>query len=301
MLKAACPFDERIYGTALLDDEVTRVNPVFSRRFIIRTLAGGVAALLPFRARSQENPAADLQVQPSWSYEGVTGPEHWSELSPDYAACHFGVRQSPIDLVDATKISLQDTLKLDYRPVTARTVSDHAGLKVALDAGCQIEYYEQNYPLTEFRFRRPSEHLLSGRALEMELQFLHAPEASESVMLSVFLRQGAENAGLSAVLATLAEARPDGAEKVFVLNPYDLMPNLQQSEEHRAFYTYAGSLTTPPCTERINWIILKTPAEASPQQIREFASHFSRNARPAQKLDSRLLLEFDGKSASVAG
>jgi carbonic anhydrase len=77
------------------------------------------------------------------------------------------------------------------------------------------------------------------------------------------------------------------------------MPKLQGAEEQRAFYAYAGSLTAPPCTENMNWIVLKTPAEAAPQQIRDFASLFARNARPAQKLNSRLLLEFDGRSASV--
>lgn len=278
----------------------TSVGPVFSRRFFIRALAGSVTALLPFRAWSQESATSTQEVQPLWSYDGVTGPEHWSELSPDYAACHFGVRQSPIDLVDATKISLENTLKVDYRPVTAKSMREHAGLKVVLDPGCQIEYYEQMRPLTEFRFKRPSEHLLSGRALEMELQFMHQSETAEPVCLSVFLRQGAENAGLSAILANLADADPDAEAKVFALNPFDLMPQLQQGEEELAFYTYAGSLTTPPCTERMNWIVFKTPAEASPQQIRDFASFFSKNARPVQKLNSRLLLEFDGKSASVA-
>ncbi len=276
------------------------MSPVFSRRFLIKALAGGVTALLPFRARAQDKLAPSEEVQPPWSYEGVTGPEHWSELSPDYAACHFGVKQSPIDLVDATKLSLADTLKVDYRPVTARTVRDHAGLKVVLDPGCQIEYYEQNHPLTEFRFRRPSEHLLSGRALEMEMQFLHQFGTGEPVSLSVFLRQGADNVGLSAILANIADTDPEAEAKVFALNPFDLMPQLQQGEEQRAFYTYAGSITSPPCTERVNWIVFKTPAEASPQQIRDFASLFSKNARPAQNLNSRLLLEYDGKSASLA-
>lgn len=277
---------------------MTSVSPVFSRRFLLKVLAGGVTALRSITARSQESMTPEQELQPLWSYEGVTGPEHWGELSPDYSACHFGVRQSPIDLVDATKISLENTLKVDYRPATAKTMREHAGLKVVLDPGCQIEYYEQSHPLTEFRFKRPSEHLLSGRALEMEMQFMHQSETADPVGLSVFLRQGAENAGLAAILANLAEDAPETGAKVFPLNPFDLMPQLHQGEE-LSFYTYAGSLTMPPCTERINWIVFKTPAEASPQQIREFASLFSKNARPVQKLNSRLLLEFDGKSASI--
>jgi carbonic anhydrase len=279
-----------------LDYEVTSVSPVFSRRFLLKVLAGGVTALRPFRAWSQEPAAPVQEVQPSWSYDGVTGPEHWGELSPDYSACHFGLRQSPIDLVDATKISLENTLKVDYRPVTAKSMRDHAGLKVVLDPGCQVEYYDQKNPLTEFHFKRPSEHLLSGRALEMEIQFMHQSGTAEPVGLSVFLRQGAENAGLAAILANLAETEA----KVFALNPFDLMPQLLQDEAELSFYTYAGSLATPPCTERMNWIVFKTPAEASPQQIRDFATYFSKNARPVQKLNTRLLLEFDGKSASVA-
>lgn len=256
--------------------------------------------MLPLRARAQEAVAPAPDVQPLWSYDGVTGPEHWSELSADYSACQFGVRQSPIDLVDATKISLPDALRLNYRPVAGRTRRDNAGLAVVLDPGCQIEYHRQVHPLTEFRFRRPSEHLLSGRALEMEMQFLHQSGVGEPVMLSVFLRQGAENQGLAAILASFTKTGSDAEEKVFALNPFDLMPQLQQAEEQRAFYAYAGSLTTPPCTEHMNWIVLKTPVEAAPQQIRELATLFPRNARPVQKLNSRLLLEFDGRSASVA-
>ncbi len=269
----------------------------------MKTLAGGFAALMG-NVLSGSGRAADTAsavARGQWTYEGVTGPEHWSELSPDYAACQFGVRQSPIDLVDASKLIAPGTLVLDYRPVTAKTLQEPSGLRIALDPGCFLEHSGQIYALEEFRFRRPSEHLLSGRALEMEMQFLHRALGGNIAITGVFIRQGAENAAISAILASVsASSQPPESGSVFPLDPARLMPPFANSEDHRAFYSYTGSMTEPPCSEGIRWIVFKTPCEASPEQIRALASLFPRNARPAQPLNTRTLLEYGGQSASVS-
>jgi carbonic anhydrase len=253
---------------------------------------------LPFSASSADESAN--AVQRSWSYEGVTGPEHWSELSPDYASCQFGVAQSPIDLVDSIKLSSPNTLVLDYRPVTAHVALDSLNLKVVLDPGCQITLYEQSYVLEGFRFCRPSEHLLSGRALEMELQFMHRARNGDLTMVAVFVRQGATNKALDTILANLpVKSAGTDAATVFPLNPLDVLPQMKDKPELRSFYNYAGSLSSPPCTEGIRWVGFKNPVEASPKQIRDFAAHFPRNARPVNKINARILLEYGGESASV--
>ena len=193
---------------------------VFPRRYVLKALAGLGTVLLPLRAKALDsgNGAEPVQTDLLWSYEDVTGPEHWSELSPDYSLCQFGVRQSPVDLIDATKRSRPDTIRLDYRPVTAKSVRDPVGLKITLEPGCQIALYGKDYALSEFRFRRPSEHLLSGQALEMEMQFLHVAENGDQAMLAVFLRQGADNPGIAAILANAAvDATFDQVDPVFPL------------------------------------------------------------------------------------
>jgi carbonic anhydrase len=265
-----------------------------ARRSVLKAIAAGISFLsAPFVLRAAETPpAAPTDLLPGWSFEGVTGPDHWSELSPDNALCQFGIEQSPVDLVDAAKVGPARALLLDYRPVTARVVSADWTLQVVLDPGCSIAINGRRYALEHILFRRPSEHLLSGRALEMELQLVHRAEGGAIAIVAVFVRQGKKNEILERIIAGTPT---DAAQKLPLvpINPLDLLPVPPlQSEEARAFYRYMGSLTTPPCTEGVNWTVLKTPIEASPKQIRELATLFPVNARPANKINRRFLLEY---------
>lgn len=276
---------------------------IFTRRSALQAILAGIsvfgANLIARNSHAAQQ--ADEVLQPSWSYEGVTGPEHWSELSPDYASCQFGAAQSPIDLIDAVKTAGTEILALDYRPATARVDRDDFNIRVELDPGCQITLFQRVYALDSFRFCRPSEHLLSGRALEMELQFLHRSENDAIAMTAFFLRQGAANEALEVILANLPEAQGDPAEApVFPLNPIDLVPKFKEDAARRSFYFYPGSMTAPPCQEGVRWVVFKMPAEASPQQIRKLASLFPKNARPPSAINARSLLEYEGTSASVA-
>jgi carbonic anhydrase len=265
-----------------------------ARRSVLKAVAAGISFLsAPFVLRAAEAPAASpTDPLPGWSFEGVTGPDHWSELSPDYALCQFGIEQSPVDLVDAAKVGPAQALVLDYRPVSARVVPAGWTLQVAFDPGCSIAINGRRYALEHFLFRRPSEHLLSGRALEMELQLVHRAEGGAIAIVGVFVRQGKKHEALERIIAgTPADAAQKPA--LVPMNPLDLLPVPQsQLEEVRAYYRYMGSLTTPPCTEGVNWTVFKTPIEASPKQIRDLATLFPANARPANKINRRFLLEY---------
>ncbi len=267
-----------------------------TRRAVLKAAAGAAASALPgLSVLSSMSAAAQTseEAPARWTFDGVTGPEHWSELSPDYALCQFGVEQSPIDLVDATQVPSARGLDLDYRPITARASSRSWTLQIGFDPGCEIEIGGVRYALGEAYVRQPSEHLLSGRALEMELQLVHRSKTGATAISGVFIRQGREHEALKMLIEHLPAK---GADKgtLFPIDPTDFLPALPEGKSSRAFYRYEGSMTMPPCTEGVVWTVFKTPIEASPKQIRDLATLFPPNARPANKLNQRQLFEFGG-------
>jgi carbonic anhydrase len=141
------------------------------------------------------------------------------------------------------------------------------------------------YELVQFHFHHPSEHLLSGKKFDMELHFVHRSEAGRLAVLGVFIQPGAANAALGPIWAAMpAEAGP-ARDAGAVVRPAALLPAT------RGYFRYTGSLTTPPCSEGVLWTVYKDPIEASPDQIRRFAALFPVNARPAQSVARRYLLE----------
>lgn len=269
------------------------MSGIITRRVVLQAIAGAVGVLPLVGSARRASAAAALppQSELQWSFNGVTGPEHWSELAPDYAACQFGSEQSPIDLVDAVKVASPHALRLDYRPVAVRAVHEGWTLRLAMDKGCEKVVNGAVFALDSMVVRHPSEHLLSGRALEMELQFVHQRPDGGKAIASVFVRQGKRNEVLEALVANL----PTGsAEKGsgFTVNPIDLLPAVPEDEEMRPYYRYMGSLTTPPCAEGVIWTVFKTPIEATPKQIRSLSALFPANARPASRINRRYLLEY---------
>ncbi len=267
----------------------------YGRRAVLRAMAGAAVLLATARAlrAQQPPPVVGGPSEPLWNFDSVTGPEHWSELSPDYALCQFGMEQSPVDLVDALKVSGSEALKIDYRPLTAHVVRAGWTLEIAFEPGCEIAINNLVFPLQKVVLRHPSEHLLSGRALEMELQLVHKAGNGTLAHLAVFVRQGRKNDALETMLTNLPDEKSEQGG-VFALNPADLLPPPPEEGKPRAFYRYMGSTTVPPCTEGVVWTIFKTPVEASARQIRQIASIFPANARPANTVNRRFLLEYSG-------
>lgn len=267
------------------------MSGITTRRAVLQAIAGAVG-VLPAVGLARRAGAAPSQAQLPWSFEGVTGPEHWSELAPGYAACQFGSEQSPIDLVDAVKVASPHALRLDYKPVTAQAVHEGWTLRLVLEKGCEKVVNGVAFTLESVMVRHPSEHLLSGRALEMELQFVHhRQDGGGAAIGSVFVRQGRRNEVLEKLVANLPAT---SAEKGggFSVNPVDLLPAMPEDEEMRPYYRYMGSTTTPPCTEGVIWTVFKTPIEATPKQIRALSALFPANARPVSKINRRYLLEY---------
>lgn len=216
-----------------------------------------------------------------WSYEGATGPEYWAELcAPANQTCAAGVRQSPIDLPAAPEAHLPQ-LSFHYEPMLLDAENNGHTIEVEDHSASYLRIGRERYELKQFHFHTPSEHQVEGQAYPMELHFVHSNALGELAVVGVFLQEGAANPLIQEIwdhVAAGEEAEPH------VFDPADLLP------ENREYYRYAGSLTTPPCSEGVRWHVLHAPIELSAEQIEEFQAIFPMNARPLQPLNDRPVL-----------
>lgn len=239
--------------------------------------AVAVVALLGISAASW---AQQSEEAPEWSYEGETGPDRWGDLSPQFAACGNGREQSPIDL-RATRERRVPPIRLDYRP--SRIVEENNGETIVSDVspGNTLRVGRRSYELVQFHFHIPSEHTVRSRRFPMELHFVHRAESGELAVLGVLLTRGERNA----VYSQVAEAQPrERGERRRARGRIDLEGLLPTSL--RA-YRYDGSLTTPPCSEGVRWMVLRRGVELSRAQIASYARLFERTARPTQPRNGR--------------
>lgn len=256
-----------------------------------RSLFGFTAAALcplcapALAAEPAQNAPHPAGAPPHWGYEGEAGPTHWGELSADFRTCAIGVQQAPIDLSGAIKAH-PGPLHLEYRPIPLRVVNNGHTIQVNTPPGNRLQIAEKTYELQQFHFHHPSEHLLAGKAFDLECHFVHKAADGALAVIGVFIRPGSANAALTPIWQAMPSAPgPEKAVAGVLVDSAGLLP------KQRVYYRYFGSLTTPPCTEGITWTVFRTPVHASPEQIRRFAALFPMNARPAQPLNRRFLLQ----------
>jgi carbonic anhydrase len=220
-----------------------------------------------------------------WSYDGESGPANWGELSADFKACALGSEQTPIDLRGAIKAHA-GAPTFGYRKMPLTILNNGHTIQVNTPPGNVLQISGAAYDLVQFHFHHPSEHLLAGKALAMELHLVHKAANGSLAVVGVFIQPGGANPDLAPIWAAMptGEAPPRLVTDV-TIDPASLLPKV------RGYYRYMGSLTTPPCSEGLTWTVFRTPIEASPEQIRRFAALFPHNARPVQSLNRRFLLE----------
>lgn len=229
-----------------------------------------------------------------WSYAGDTGPEQWKNVNASYEACGKGELQSPInievsetvDQQEAMKLAEQISLNYDQAIFTVEN-NGHTIEANSTTLENSLLINKKEYNLKGIHFHSPSEHQLNGQYFDMEAHLYHKSEEGEMAVLSLFIQQGEENVQL----AEMWDEMPDGVEAAKILkNPVDLQLLLP---EQKSVYQYMGSLTTPPCTEGVNWFILEQPIEMSEEQINRFSSIFLQNNRPIQELNGREIYKFN--------
>jgi len=229
--------------------------------------------------------AAQEDHPPHWDYEGKEGPKQWGNLDSSYAACSMGHTQSPIDIKDARKADLP-TLKFDYHAVPLNIIDNGHTIQVNYAPGSTLTVGENIYTLKQFHFHHPSEEQVDGKNLRLVAHLVHADADGHLAVVAVLFELRSANP----LIETLWTNIPSEKEKPLdipsvSIQVHDLLPN------KRDYFTYAGSLTTPPCSEGVSWFVLKSYATVSPQQVAAFAKIYPMNARPIQPTNGREILQ----------
>jgi len=248
----------------------------------MRNLVVGAVGVLVLTARAL---AQDVTHAPHWGYSGAEGPSAWSSLNSEYKLCQSGTRQSPIDIKDAKQESLP-TIQFDYKPATLNVVNNGHTILVNYPAGSFITVGDKKYELKQFHFHHPSEEKINGKSYDMVVHLVHADANGKLAVVAVLLKKGASNAMLQRIWENMPQEGGPAHEVAGVeVNAAKLLPSSS------AYYTFSGSLTTPPCSEGVTWFVLKTPSEISAHEIDLFSKIYPLNARPVQPTNQRPVLE----------
>jgi carbonic anhydrase len=236
--------------------------------------------------RKQATPAQAPPPEPvRWSYEGKGAPGAWGHLQPDFAACSEGKRQSPIDIQDGAKLEL-DPIKFDYKPMPLRIIDNGYTVQVNFNEGSAITVAGVRYELKQFHFHKPSEERIDGKAYDMVAHLVHKSSDGRLAVVAVLMEAGASNPFIAALWPHLPlESGRETSLPEIMVDLNGLLP------ETRNYFAYMGSLTTPPCTEGVLWLVMKTPVTVASEQVGIFGKLYSMNARPVQPANGRLIKE----------
>jgi len=220
----------------------------------------------------------------AWSYDGSAGPDNWGKLKAEYALCASGHNQSPINLHDGIAVDLEP-IQFFYRPASFRVVDSGRHLQMSIYGG-GFNLLGKNYELIRMVFHRPSEFTVDGKTYDMDAQLVHKSEDGKQAIVTVLLEKGAENPVVQTALNNLpldkgGEVAPPGQS----IDVARLLP------ESRRYFTFLGSLTTPPCSEEVLWLVLKQAQQVSSEQMAIFQRLYQPNARPVQPGFGRILKE----------
>jgi carbonic anhydrase len=207
--------------------------------------------------------------------------------APEPALCVRGQRQSPIDIDPASALPLaQDRLAFEYHSAPLHLVNDGHTVRARFAPGSRLMLNGVPHTLQQFHFHTPGGDRVQGEEFPLAMHFLHKSPQGGLVTVVLLFRLGAENAALAALLPDLPRPgagpvqRPDRR-----VDPAAWLP------AGTAHYSYLGSLTAPPCTEGVRWIVMKQVLEISAAQLAQLAERVPVNARPVQPLHARIVSE----------
>jgi len=229
---------------------------------------------------SVQKPAA--QHNGHWSYDGESGPQSWGHLKAEFTKCASGTRQSPIDIRDGIRVDLEP-VQFDYKPSAFRVLDNGHTVQVNVAPGNSIEVMGRRFELVQFHFHRPSEERIDGKQFDMVAHLVHKDVGGRLAVVAVLLERGGAHALVQSVWNNLPLEKGD---EVPARAPLDLNQLLPQDTR---YFTYMGSLTTPPCSEGVLWMVMQQPVSVSSEQIDVFARLYPMNARPVQQASGRLI------------
>ena len=238
-----------------------------------------VARLRAAKAAVEE---ASEPLAAHWGYEGAGGPAQWGRLKPEFSACAKGNRQSPIDIRGGIQVDLEP-IRFNYKTTDFSVIDNGHTVQVNLAAGNVIEVLGRRFELLQFHFHRPSEERINGRQFDMVAHLVHKDMEGRLAVVAVLLERGSAQPLVQAIWNNLPLERHT---EIPARSPLDLNALLPAD---RRYYTYMGSLTTPPCSEGVLWMVMQQPVPIAAEQIGVFSKLYPMNARPPQQADGRLI------------
>ena len=224
--------------------------------------------------------------QSHWGYTGHNGPDNWGKLSKIYTMCSEGKNQSPINITSSFDTDL-DAIDFNYKTSPVKILNNGHTVQVNVAKGSYIDLGETRYELIQYHFHTPSENNIKGESFPLEAHFVHADKDGNLAVVGVMFKDGKENKQLS----ELWKKMPMEAEKSYSLTSEakDINKLLPKSKE---YYRFNGSLTTPPCSEGVKWMVLAKPLTISKDQVEKFSHAVNgHNNRPIQDINARIILK----------
>lgn len=226
------------------------------------------------------------QASEHWSYDGKTGPLNWGRLDPAYAACSHGKEQSPIDIRGAHLDKSLQPIEFHYVAGSMTLLNNGHTVEVTPPAGSYIVVGGTHYDLVEFHFHHPGEEAVKGQLPDMDAHLVHKSADGKIAVIAVRLNEGPANALLAALWPQLPKTVGATGKTTELMSPAGLLPS------DRGYWTYEGSLTTPPCTEGVRWFVMEQPVGLSRDQLRTFGALY--------KVDSRILQPTHGRKIEAS-
>jgi carbonic anhydrase len=239
------------------------------------------------RAPRVKPPAATANTHGSeahWDYTGPAGPQTWGGLKPEFSLCGNGQRQSPIDIRGGLSVDLEP-VRFDYQSSRFSVIDNGHTVQANMAPGNAIEIGGNRFELQQFHFHRPSEERIDGRQFEMSVHLVHKDTMGKLAVVTLLLEKGPAQSAVQKVWNNLPLERHQDVPARVALDLNELLPTDQR------YYTYMGSLTTPPCTEGVQWVVMRQPVTVAPEQIELFARIYPMNARPVQQAAGRRIMQ----------
>ena len=226
--------------------------------------------------------------KPHWSYSGIEGPSYWGDLGDTYSDCKTGKRQSPIDIeTTSEKLGISDAgIYFNYNNVDLDIVNNGHTIQVNISGDNESVINGKKYKLLQFHFHAPSEHTIDGKPIAMEAHLVHIAADGELAVIGVLMKEGAFNPFIEKIFNNMpTDAGKHKKNNNIKINTNDILPT------SKAHWHYMGSLTTPPCTQIVEWYLLKEAITISPKQLKQFHALYNGNSRPVQGLNKRVILQ----------
>ncbi len=215
-----------------------------------------------------------------WGYADGTGPAHWGDMKHEFSTCKTGKQQSPINISGAHSASLP-AISFSYQATPLNVVNNGHTIQVNYAPGSHITVAGKQYELLQFHFHSPSEHEVNGKPADMVAHLVHKAADGQLGVIGVLMKKGTRNPLIEKIWKHMPTHEGEYSKAAIKINAEDLLP------ANRAYYHYSGSLTTPPCSEGVNWIVLKNMVDVSAAQVGAFTDIFHKSTRPVQPLNGR--------------